>query len=60
VWKRNLNLTLVVVPAKPLPGASFPLIFRRRSFSGSLIGGLPETQEILNFCGQHNSLATSK
>ena len=29
-------------------------LFRRRSFSGSLIGGLPETQEMLNFCGEHN------
>ena len=34
--------------------AAFPLIFRRRSVSGSLIGGLPETQEMLDFCGQHN------
>jgi uncharacterized zinc-type alcohol dehydrogenase-like protein len=32
---------------------AFPLIFSRRSFSGSLIGGLPETQEMLDFCGQH-------
>jgi hypothetical protein len=39
---------------RPLPVASFPLIFRRRSFSGLLIGGLPETQEMLDFCGQHN------
>jgi uncharacterized zinc-type alcohol dehydrogenase-like protein len=34
--------------------AAMPLIFRRRSFSGSLIGGLPETQEMLDFCGEHN------
>ena len=52
--KRDGNLTLVGAPEKPLPVASFPLIFRRRSFSGSLIGGLPETQEMLDFCGQHN------
>jgi uncharacterized zinc-type alcohol dehydrogenase-like protein len=52
--KRDANLTLVGAPEKPLAVAAFPLIFRRRSFSGSLIGGLPETQEMLDFCGQHN------
>jgi uncharacterized zinc-type alcohol dehydrogenase-like protein len=52
--KRDGNLTLVGAPAEPLPVAAFPLIFRRRSFSGSLIGGLPETQEMLDFCGKHN------
>jgi alcohol dehydrogenase (NADP+) len=52
--KRDGNLTLVGAPGQPLPVAAFPLIFKRRSFSGSLIGGLPETQEMLNFCGQHN------
>ncbi len=34
--------------------AAFPLLMRRRSLSGSLIGGLPETQEMLDFCGKHN------
>ena len=52
--KRDGNLTLVGAPEKPLPIAAFPLIFKRRSFSGSLIGGLPETQEMLDFCGQHS------
>jgi uncharacterized zinc-type alcohol dehydrogenase-like protein len=52
--KRDGNLTLVGAPDKPLPVAAFPLIFKRRSFSGSLIGGLPETQEMLDFCGRHN------
>jgi uncharacterized zinc-type alcohol dehydrogenase-like protein len=52
--KRDGNLVLVGAPEKPLPVAAFPLIMRRRSFSGSLIGGLPETQEMLDFCGQHN------
>ncbi|HTL67542.1 MAG TPA: NAD(P)-dependent alcohol dehydrogenase [Lacunisphaera sp.] len=52
--KRDGNLTLVGAPQHPLPVAPFPLIFRRRSFSGSLIGGLPETQEMLDFCGTHN------
>jgi len=51
--KRDGNLTLVGAPAEPLPVAAFPLIMRRRSFSGSFIGGLPETQEMLDFCGQH-------
>ena len=32
----------------------FSLIFKRRSFAGSLIGGIPETQEMLDFCGKHN------
>ena len=52
--KRDGHLVLVGVPDQPLPVAALPLIFRRRSFSGSLIGGLPETQEMLDFCGQHN------
>ena len=52
--KRDGNLVLVGAPDKPLPIAPFSLIMRRRSFSGSLIGGLPETQEMLDFCGQHN------
>ncbi len=52
--KRDGNLVLVGAPEKPLPVAAFPLIMRRRSFSGSLIGGLPETQEMLDFCGEHN------
>jgi uncharacterized zinc-type alcohol dehydrogenase-like protein len=52
--KRDGNLTLVGAPEKPLSVAAFPLIFKRRSFSGSLIGGLPETQEMLDFCGKHN------
>ncbi len=48
------NLTIVGAPEMPLPVAAFGLIFRRRSFSGSLIGGIAETQEMLDFCGQHN------
>ncbi len=52
--KREGNFVLVGAPDQPLPVAPFALIFRRRSFSGSLIGGLPETQEMLDFCGQHN------
>jgi uncharacterized zinc-type alcohol dehydrogenase-like protein len=52
--KRDGNITMVGAPNKPLPVGVFGLLFRRRSFSGSLIGGLPETQEMLDFCGEHN------
>ena len=51
--KRDGQFVLVGAPEQPLPVAAFSLIFRRRSFSGSLIGGLPETQAMLDFCGQH-------
>lgn len=51
--KRDGDLTLVGAPDKPVSLAALPLIFRRRSVSGSFIGGLPETQEMLDFCGQH-------
>ena len=51
---RDGNLTLVGAPEKPMPISSFNLIFGRRSLSGSPIGGLAETQEMLDFCGQHN------
>ena len=53
----NGNLTLVGAPAKPLPVSAFSLIAGNRSFSGSNIGGLPETQEMLDFCGEHNITA---
>ncbi len=52
--KHDANLVQVGAPGQPIPISVFPLIMRRRSFSGSLIGGLPETQEMLDFCGQHN------
>ena len=54
---RDGNLTLVGAPEKPLSVASFALIFKRGSLSGSPIGGLPETQEMLDFCGAHNITA---
>ena len=53
----NGNLTLVGAPAKPLSVSAFGLIMRRRSFSGSAIGGIAETQEMLDFCGKHNITA---
>jgi uncharacterized zinc-type alcohol dehydrogenase-like protein len=54
---RDGNITLVGVPDKPLPVAAFGLIFGRRSLSGSLIGGIAETQEMLDFCGEHHITA---
>jgi len=47
------NLTVVGAPEKPHAVNAFSLIFGRRSLSGSLIGGIAETQEMLDFCGQH-------
>src|SRR5205085_3011535 len=55
--KRDGNITTVGAPEKPLAVSVFGLLFRRRSFSGSLIGGLAETQEMLDFCGKHNITA---
>ena len=52
--RRDGNLTQVGVASEPLQVDVTNLIFGRRSFSGSLIGGLKETQEMLDFCGQHN------
>lgn len=51
------NLTLVGAPAEPLDVRAFSLIMRRRSFSGSSIGGIPETQEMLDFCGENDITA---
>lgn len=51
------NLTLVGAPPKPLGVYAFSLIVARRSISGSSIGGIPETQEMLDFCGEHNITA---
>ena len=48
------NLTLVGAPEKPFPVSAFALLFGRKSISGSLIGGIKETQEMLDFCGEHN------
>lgn len=48
------SLVQVGAPEHPLPVAAFSLITNRRSFAGSAIGGLAETQEMLDFCGKHN------
>lgn len=55
--KRDGKLTLVGAPSKPLNVSAFSLIMGRRSFSGSNIGGIKETQEMLDFCGKHNIVA---
>ncbi|WP_373547792.1 NAD(P)-dependent alcohol dehydrogenase [Chamaesiphon sp.] len=52
--KRDGNLTQVGIPTDPLSVNVSTLVFGRRSFSGSLIGGIKETQEMLDFCGEHN------
>jgi alcohol dehydrogenase (NADP+) len=52
--KRDGNLTQVGVAPEPLEVDVSNLIFGRRNFSGSLIGGLKETQEMLDFCGKNN------
>jgi uncharacterized zinc-type alcohol dehydrogenase-like protein len=54
---RDGNLTLVGAPEKPLAVYAFGLLLGRHSLSGSPIGGIPETQEMLDFCGAHNITA---
>jgi uncharacterized zinc-type alcohol dehydrogenase-like protein len=54
---RDGNITLVGAPEKPLAVAAFGLIMGRHSLSGSPIGGIAETQEMLDFCGEHNITA---
>jgi uncharacterized zinc-type alcohol dehydrogenase-like protein len=51
---RDGNITLVGAPEKPFPVSAFALLFGRKSLSGSIIGGIKETQEMLDFCGEHN------
>jgi uncharacterized zinc-type alcohol dehydrogenase-like protein len=52
----NTNGVMVCVGAPSIPAQvpAFNLIFQRRSIAGSLIGGLPETQEMLDYCAEHN------
>ncbi len=53
--KRDRTMTLVGAPATPHPSPQvFNLIMKRRQLAGSLIGGIAETQEMLDFCGRHN------
>jgi alcohol dehydrogenase (NADP+) len=51
--RRDGHLVLVGFPAKPLEVSALALLSRRASFSGSGTGGLPETQAMLDFCGEH-------
>ena len=56
--KRDGTMCLNGVPADPHPSPSiFNLIFKRRQIAGSLIGGIKETQEMLDFCAEHNITA---
>ena len=52
--KRDATLTLVGAPAQPLSVNAFNLIVKRRQFAGSLIGGIAETQAMLDFCAEHD------
>jgi len=51
------SLALVGAPEQPLPVAAFSIIIGRKSFAGSMIGGIAETQEMLDFCGENNITA---
>jgi uncharacterized zinc-type alcohol dehydrogenase-like protein len=55
--KRDGTLVQVGLPADPLPVRMFSLGLQRRSLAGSLIGSLAETQEMLDFCGEHGITA---
>jgi len=52
--RRDGNITIVGAPDKPHAISALNLLLKRRSLSGSLIGGIAETQEMLDFCGKHN------
>ncbi len=52
--KTNGTMTLVGAPPTPSGVTGFNLIMQRRSLAGSLIGGIKETQEMLDFCAEHN------
>lgn len=52
--KRDASLVLVGIPDKPAAVGGFSLVGRRARLSGSSIGGIRETQEMLDFCGEHN------
>ncbi len=51
--KLNGTMTLVGAPEKPAALAAFSLLFKRRRLAGSAIGGIRETQEMLDFCAEH-------
>jgi uncharacterized zinc-type alcohol dehydrogenase-like protein len=55
--RRDGTVCLVGAPEKPFPVSAFNLLMGRHSLSGSAIGGIRETQEMLNFCGEHGITA---
>jgi uncharacterized zinc-type alcohol dehydrogenase-like protein len=56
--KRDGTLVLVGAPAQPHPSpAIFNLLLKRRRIAGSIIGGIPETQEMLDFCAERNIIS---
>jgi uncharacterized zinc-type alcohol dehydrogenase-like protein len=56
--KRDGTMVLVGAPSSPHPSPQvFNLIMKRRSLAGSMIGGIPETQEMLDFCAEHGIVA---
>lgn len=57
ILKVDGSLVLVGLPVEPLPVGAFNVVHGRKHFSGSNIGGIRETQEVLNFCAEHNITA---
>jgi len=52
--KLDGTLVLIGLPGKPYEVSTPSLLAQRRSIAGSMIGGIAQTQEMLNFCGEHN------
>ena len=52
--KRNGVMVIVGIPTEPMSIHAFSLISNNRSLVGSSIGGIPETQEMLDYCAEHN------
>lgn len=52
--RQDGHMVLVGLPEKPMSVGAFALVGKRRSLAGSAIGGIQETQEMLDFCGKHN------
>jgi uncharacterized zinc-type alcohol dehydrogenase-like protein len=50
----NGTMCLVGLPESPVTISPFSIITNRRSFAGSMIGGMPETQQMLDYCAEHN------
>ena len=56
-WKVDGSLVLVGLPNQPLEVGAFNIVNGRKSFSGSNIGGIAETQEVIDFCAEHHITA---